>query len=600
MQPIAEIVKAVRAREKSLGLTAGRVLVHTDACQTLGKVEVNVAALGADMVTLAGHKLYAPKGVGALWVRSGLVLSPSSSSSSAPRVLAQLHGGGQERGLRPGTENVILAASFGAACAHELVSDPAAARAEQQRYAALVARLESKLREGYHGELRINGPALDEEAAKKAVAAGKCPSWSRLPNTLSIGFGGVLAPALLEAIREHVACSGKSACHVDAPSASAGGGDAGARAAATEREISPTVRSILSGVLKAMGSPLDFALGTLRLSVGRSTTEVDVDRAARIIVAAANDLYAQRGQGVGSGPLKAPKSAFDAAEIAAAAAVAAPAAAATAATAADAAAASATSASCGGGGAFAAASAAASAAACATIKVPPTECLYLADTKLVEGTARVLGAEFPSAEEGKSQAGDQDFILFLDRTVFHPQGGGQPSDTGTIVMVAPGGRSLSFRVTMARKDFATGVVKHMGALFEGDRGEPMSREAARVVLCGGASAVATAVQAGDDVAVAVDPKVGAGAKLSADAAARALHARLHSGGHLLDQYVASNSRQLRWTGRGRRLTDHLHLRPPRAMIAAGMTLRPTKGMHFPGSPWVEYEGKVRKITRWWN
>ena len=100
VQPLAEIVEAVRGA--SCGCTA---LVHTDASQAVGKIAVDVGAMGVDLLTVAGHKLYAPKGVGALYIRKG-----------TPCLTPLMHGGGQECGRRAGTENVILSVAMGRAC----------------------------------------------------------------------------------------------------------------------------------------------------------------------------------------------------------------------------------------------------------------------------------------------------------------------------------------------------------------------------------------------------------------------------------------------------------------------------------------------------
>lgn len=209
LQPVAEIARAARA--------AG-TLVHTDAAQACGKIPVDVNTLGVDFLTLAGHKLYAPKGVGALYLRSGLDLPPL------------LLGGGQERGLRSGTENVALAVGLGAACA--LAARGLETEAERQR------RLGDRLLSGLG--------ALD---AKFLVHARNAP---RLPNTLSIGFRNLDAGRFVEglALRD-AAVSAGAACHAG--------------------------QSTVSHVLTAMDAPTDFAQGTLRFSWGRNTTAQDVD-----------------------------------------------------------------------------------------------------------------------------------------------------------------------------------------------------------------------------------------------------------------------------------------------------------------------------------
>jgi cysteine desulfurase len=216
LQPVAEVAALAHARG---------ALLHVDAAQALGKVPVDVRALGADLLTLAGHKLQAPKGVGALVVRRGVRLEPL------------LQGGGQEHGLRPGTENVAFVVGLGAACALAVVDlDEAAARLRRLR-----DRLEAALRAGVPG-LEVNGhPTL------------------RLPNTLNVRAPGVLGSAVLERAPE-VAASTGSACHDGQETASA--------------------------VIVAMGVPAELAVGSVRLSLGRGTTEAEVDAAAAALVRA--------------------------------------------------------------------------------------------------------------------------------------------------------------------------------------------------------------------------------------------------------------------------------------------------------------------------
>lgn len=224
------------------------VLVHTDAAQSIGKVPVDVAALGVDFLTLAGHKLYAPKGVGALWIRSGVDL---------PRLL---HGASHEAGRRAGTENVLEIVGLGKAC------EVAGRRLQQdaRRFEELRERLVDALSRDVPG-LRRNSP------------------WERcLPSTLSVGFPGIDAGALLAEVGGKVAASAGAACH----------------AAGVE----------VSTVLQAMGVPMEYAMGTVRFSVGRGTTPAMVDEAARVVAEAVNrmrpDLPAVPAQPEGEGPVR--------------------------------------------------------------------------------------------------------------------------------------------------------------------------------------------------------------------------------------------------------------------------------------------------------
>lgn len=200
-------------------------LVHTDAAQAVGKVEVDVDALGVDLLSVAGHKLYAPKGVGALYVRR--------STSLAPLLV----GAGQERGLRPGTENV--ASIVGLGCAAAL------ARSRQCEDAARIGALRDRL---WH-ELQGAVPRL-----VRITPMADC-----LPNTLMISLPGRLGRDVLAAAPNVEASTG-SACHagVDSPSAT----------------------------LVAMGVSEDVALGAVRLSLGRSTRQADVETAVRDLSAA--------------------------------------------------------------------------------------------------------------------------------------------------------------------------------------------------------------------------------------------------------------------------------------------------------------------------
>lgn len=221
IQPIAEIAALAHA--------AG-ALLHIDAAQTVGKVPVHVDALGADLLSVAGHKLYAPKGVGALYVRRGVPLAKF------------MHGAGHEGGRRASTENLLGIVALGEAC--RLVTE------HLPDYAAHLGALRDRLWAGIApgaGDLRRHGHPQ-----------------ACLPNTLSVGFHGLDATDLLAELYDDVAASAGSACH------------------ANEVTISP--------VLAAMGVPEEYARGTLRFSVGRMTTAAEVDAAAAAIVRAVRTL----------------------------------------------------------------------------------------------------------------------------------------------------------------------------------------------------------------------------------------------------------------------------------------------------------------------
>lgn len=220
LQPVAEV--ATIARE------AG-VWCHTDAAQSLGKVPVDVEELGVDFLTLAGHKFYAPKGIGALYVRRERELTPL------------LHGGGQEGGRRSGTENVphIVGLGEAARLARERLPE------DGPRLQSLRDDLHRRLAEGFPG-LRLNGPRRE-----------------RLPNTLNVSFPGLSGRKLLQGIAGLAASVG-AACHgeVETP----------------------------SPVLLAMGLTPELALAAVRLSVGRYTTAEEVTQAAELLLARVEEL----------------------------------------------------------------------------------------------------------------------------------------------------------------------------------------------------------------------------------------------------------------------------------------------------------------------
>jgi len=212
IQPIEGIAALIRGR----GIT-----LHTDAAQSVGKVPVDVKSLGVDLLSLAGHKLYAPKGIGALYIREGT------------RLEKFMHGAGHERNLRAGTENVLEIAGLGKAC--EL------AKRDLNKNMARMRKTRDSLYEGLRKRLdvRLNGHPE-----------------KRLPNTLSIGFRAVDAGILLGEMKDLAASAG-AACH----------------GASVE----------ISKVLKAMAVPMEYARGTVRFSTGKSTTVEEIDCAVEIV-----------------------------------------------------------------------------------------------------------------------------------------------------------------------------------------------------------------------------------------------------------------------------------------------------------------------------
>jgi cysteine desulfurase len=206
IQPIEDC--AVIAKEHGIPL-------HTDAAQSVGKIPTKVEQLGVDLLTIAGHKLYAPKGVGALYVRAGTNLEPL------------VHGAGHEGGRRAGTESALLTAALGEACA--LVTT----QMDPQQTQHLRDYFWNSLKQQFGHRIVLNGHPLQ-----------------RLPNTLNVSFVGLVGADILAALKG-VAASTGSACH------------------AGRVELSP--------VLAAMQVPEQVGMGALRFSLGRFSTTDEIE-----------------------------------------------------------------------------------------------------------------------------------------------------------------------------------------------------------------------------------------------------------------------------------------------------------------------------------
>lgn len=220
LQPVKEISEIAKSRS---------ILMHTDAAQAVGKIPVDVKDLGVDFLSIAGHKLYGPKGVGALYIKEDTALTPL------------IHGADQEHGKRAGTENVILTAGLGAAAkvAKEIMDD------EFQRVKEMRDRLQEMLFAGIE-DLVLNGH----------------PD-KRLPNTLNVSIPGIDGGRLLENLDNVVASTG-AACH--------------------DRDVK------LSHVLYAMGVRPEVGMGTLRLTLGRHNDMEQIEEAAGQIIEVANRM----------------------------------------------------------------------------------------------------------------------------------------------------------------------------------------------------------------------------------------------------------------------------------------------------------------------
>jgi cysteine desulfurase len=261
LQPIAAIGRLTRARD---------IAFHTDAAQAAGKIPLDVEALGVDLLSVTAHKMYGPKGVGALFVRR---------RGPAAALAPSIHGGGHERGLRSGTLNVPAIVGFGEAaaiCGREMP-------AESVRLAGLRDRLLAGLRERID-DVRVNGPeptafdptasdpaAVDlaalDPAARDSRGGASASELTRLPHNLNVAFPGVEGASLLMALTD-VAVSSGAACS----SASA----------------EP------SHVLRALGLPDDLAKASLRFGLGRWTTAEEVDFAAGRVADIVASLRARR------------------------------------------------------------------------------------------------------------------------------------------------------------------------------------------------------------------------------------------------------------------------------------------------------------------
>ena len=223
IHPVAEIGRVAKARG---------VLLHTDATQAYGKIPLDVEAMGIDLLSLSAHKIYGPKGVGALYVRR---------RDPRVRLAIQMHGGGHERGMRSGTLNVPGIVGLGAAA--EICGREMAAEARRQ------AGLRDRLHQGIIGRLdqvKLNGHPT-----------------ARLPNTLNLSFAYIEGESLMMKMKD-VAVSSASAC--------------------TSASLEP------SFVLRAMGLPDELAHGSIRFSLGRFTTAEEIDFAVEQAVAAATEL----------------------------------------------------------------------------------------------------------------------------------------------------------------------------------------------------------------------------------------------------------------------------------------------------------------------
>ena len=225
IEPIEEIARVAKEKE---------IIIHTDAAQSVGKIATNVKSLGVDLLSIAGHKLYAPKGVGALYIRKGI----------SPNIF--MHGAGQEMGKRAGTENVLGIVGLGKACE--------VARRDFDTNSARMKKTRDALLTG----LQKGQPDLRRNGHPEKV----------LPNTLSVSFKGLEANRILEEIGLEIAASAGAACHSDLVE--------------------------ISHVLLAMELPKHWAKGTIRFSTGKFTSDSDIETAVRVTLEALKKLVREK------------------------------------------------------------------------------------------------------------------------------------------------------------------------------------------------------------------------------------------------------------------------------------------------------------------
>lgn len=224
------------------------ILFHSDTSQSVGKIPVYPKEWKLDFITVAGHKIYAPKGIGAMWINPKL-LENCNVYEAKDDEYNLLFGAPQEFGVRPGTENVPYCVALGKAAEQSIVALKFDHMATIRYLRDLLyAEIMSNIPHKYHDKIRVNGHP-----------------YIKLPNTLSISFGFLRNVQITDKIFKYIACSTGAACH------------------------SGDVK--LSYVLEACGVSINYGMGTLRLSIGRYTTEKDVVLGAKIIASAVTELY---------------------------------------------------------------------------------------------------------------------------------------------------------------------------------------------------------------------------------------------------------------------------------------------------------------------
>jgi cysteine desulfurase len=551
---IAKIVETVKSRCLSSGFK-NFPLFHVDASQSVGKIPVDCQLLQCDFLTIAGHKLYAPKGIGATYIRA--------SSKNALEPL--LHGASQEGGRRAGTENVLYAVALGAAAAE---AKKMLDLGESNHLRKLRDRLAQLLIEGSSSQIAFNGPlnihysfvssivnnpsypssssSSTSSASVSFLLSNEEDSKIALPNTLSVGFAGALASEVVKSLASTVACSAGAACHSEQ-------------------------HATISHVLTAMKVERSVALGTLRLSLGRSTTLEDIEKAAPLILSAVKQSREKNGNMI----LKQSE-----------------------------------------GASHTAVSLSLPSSSPVAPPLPPvpgfkTDAVFLQDTYkfCCSGAITAVLQNSPTGPlyngntqpVGPSIAGFPT-VLVLDRTVAHAQGGGQPADRGVIVIEAglnpieeP---ALLFTFRAVRwgigVEFSDSVLHygelsvlpqpHLANEISKELANEISKESDDSSLADIANAVGELPKGGSGgeatstgttlPALSIPSLTGRRVQVRINSVYRSLTARLHSAGHLLDLAMKE--------------VLPLLFKPGENVPV----LKGGKGYHFPDAPSVEYDGAV--------
>lgn len=267
------------------------ILLHTDASQSCGKINVDVSTLGVDLLTLVGQKFGAPKGSSVLYVKEGINKKP------------MLIGGHQEKGIRGGTENVAYSVGLGEACRLAYNELNALIFHQLKLKIRFIELLENYFQDKFITHIRLNGPVNSStskslksiltlmEASASSTSSFNSPSnikakndltsfITQLPNTINVSFKNLNGHQIMTKLSKKVAVSAGAAC-----------ASADDKTAQCKNMCEKTRRSLMSQVLQAINCSSDFGLGTLRVSLGRHTTEEEIEYAAKEIFNTVSEMW---------------------------------------------------------------------------------------------------------------------------------------------------------------------------------------------------------------------------------------------------------------------------------------------------------------------